>query len=72
MSQTEKLYRALPDGSFIRDVLPESEETRRGQLLVDVLCLRPSKEKGRYHTQWGTKTPLGLYRTIKRIVEQGA
>lgn len=50
--------------------IDETEETRRGQLLVDVLHLHRA-ERGRYHTQWGTKTPLGIYRTVKRIVEDG-
>lgn len=52
--------------------LTEAEETRRGQMLVDILGLhRATGEPGRYQTQWGTKTPLGLFRTIRRIVERG-
>jgi hypothetical protein len=50
----------------------ETEETRRGELIVQILMLEPSRrESGRYETEWGTKTPLGLYRTIKRIIEKG-
>ena len=54
------------------DPLSEQEQTRRGQLLADTLQLRKSQaEPGRYCTDWGTKTALGLYRTVKRIIEQG-
>ena len=54
----------------------EQEETRRGALLAEVLALKPirnseSGENGRYRTHWGTKTELGLYRTVKRIIEEG-
>lgn len=51
--------------------LTEQEETERGAMLAAVLHLRRSlAEHGRYVTDWGTKTPLGLFRTIKRIVEE--
>ena len=49
----------------------EAEETRRGQMLADVLDLPHSTEPGRYRTEWGSKTALGLYRTVKRIIEEG-
>jgi hypothetical protein len=35
-----------------------------------VLFLEANK-KDRYDTQWGDKTTLGLYLTVKRIVEEG-
>lgn len=54
------------------DPLSEAEQTRRGELLAVTLGVRKSQaEPGRYCTDWGTKTPLGLYRTVKRIVEEG-
>ena len=53
--------------------LTEAEETRRGELLADVLNLKPHKKftPPRYETKWGTKTALGLFRTIERIVKNG-
>lgn len=49
--------------------IDEQEQTRRGELLAEVLVLK--LREGRYHTTWGTKTPLGLYRVIERIVQDG-
>lgn len=49
---------------------PEKEEKRRGQLLADILMLKLNAEK-RYSTTWGTKSALGLYRSVKRIIEEG-
>lgn len=58
--------------------LTEQEETRRGELIVEMLHLVPTKPiRGeswtdvRYLTKHGTKTALGLFRSIKRIVEEG-
>ena len=55
--------------------ITEVEERRRGELLVEVLNL---KKKGTlstgdvfYDTQWGTKTALGLFRVVQRIVTEG-
>lgn len=50
--------------------IDEKEETQRGELLATVLGLKKTKE-GRYNTLWGTKSDLGLYRTVKRLVEEG-
>lgn len=49
-------------------ILTEAEEARRGALLAQMLNLKRSPEKDRWLTQWGTKTDLGLYRSIKRII----
>lgn len=53
----------------------EEEERRRGQMIVDILGLRKVKDGSgptpNYRTAWGTKTALGLYRTVKRIIEEG-
>lgn len=51
------------------DPLSEQEQTRRGSMIATVLGLH--FRAGRINTEWGTKTPLGLYRTVKRIVEEG-
>ena len=52
--------------------ISEQEETRRGELLAEILHLKRSKtECGRYLTVWGTKTALGIYRTVERIVLDG-
>ena len=52
--------------------ITEQEEIRRGELIAEVLCLRRSpREQDRYLTAWGTKTDLGLFRTVKRIIEEG-
>jgi len=49
-----------------------TQEEERGKLIARVLGLKPSKiEQGRYMTEWGTKTAIGLYRTVKRLVEEG-
>lgn len=49
----------------------ESEEIRRGQLLAKILKLK--KKNGFYHLSEGfdTKTDLGLFRVIERIVLDG-
>jgi hypothetical protein len=48
----------------------EAEETRRGELLAEVLELR-RKANGRVDTAWGDKTPLGLFKTVSRIINKG-
>ena len=52
--------------------IAEEEERRRGQMLADALKLKKDPDyKDRYETAWGTKTALGLFRTIKDIIERG-
>lgn len=53
------------------DRISEAEETRRGELLAEVLSLKKSRETGRYATTWGDKTALGLYRVVERIIQDG-
>ena len=48
----------------------EAENTRRGQLLAEVLQLKKLRN-GRYDTQWGDKTALGLFLTVQRIINEG-
>lgn len=52
----------------------ESEAKRRGEMIANVLGLKwiHSFEGGpRVMTDWGSKTAMGLYETMKRIVEDG-
>jgi hypothetical protein len=52
--------------------IDETEEARRGALIREVLQLRRSIEyRDRVNTAWGNKTDLGLFRTMKRIIEDG-
>ncbi len=52
--------------------LTEAEEARRGALLAQILKLRRDREyPDRWQTEWGTKTNLGLFRIVVRIVEDG-
>jgi hypothetical protein len=52
--------------------LDETEQIRRGKVLAQMLLLKPSREfSDRYITEWGTKTALGLFLSVKRIVEDG-
>lgn len=54
--------------------MTETEETKRGELLASVLGLKHitrGPDKGKFRTEWGTKTSLGLFRTTKRILQDG-
>lgn len=52
--------------------LTEAQEAERGALLARVLKLKRDREhKDRWQTDWGTKTDLGLFRTVERIVIDG-
>lgn len=61
--------------------LSEAEETKRGELLVSFLKLKESKQETahgkisfdppRYSTEWGTKTALGIFRSIEAIIKSG-
>lgn len=50
--------------------IPETEKIERGELIAEILMLKKDKDN-RYKTTWGTKTALGLYRTMERIVKDG-
>lgn len=52
------------------DEISEDEERRRGELIAEVLGYK-KRGGGYYHTKWGTKTDLGLFRVMKRIVLEG-
>lgn len=49
------------------ETLTEEEQIVYGELFAKLLKMK--KNKDRWDTAWGTKTNLGLYRTIKRLVE---
>ena len=51
--------------------LTEEEQTRRGELLAEVLGLKKKRKSGRYDTAWGDKTALGLFRVVERIILDG-
>lgn len=52
--------------------ITENEERRRGELLIELLGLKFTKQyPDRVETSGGTKTTLGLYRTVKRLIETG-
>lgn len=55
--------------------LSEAEETKRGEEIAKILDLSASQVdfsgNQLYMTEWGTKTPLGLFRVVKRIVLDG-
>lgn len=53
--------------------LPECEEARRGQLIADMFLLRKDLPgyPDRYKSSTGNKTALGVFRTMKRLVEDG-
>lgn len=42
-----------------------------GQRLAEILNLRRSREhKDRWTTEWGTKTAIGIFATVKRLVNE--
>jgi len=50
--------------------LTEEQERAAGEMLVKIFQLRKDREApGRYHTTWGNKTPLGVYRTMRYAIE---
>jgi hypothetical protein len=50
--------------------LDEPENTRCGVYLARVLGLKKIPGTNRYETQWGNKTALGLYLTLKTIIDE--
>jgi len=48
---------------------------RRGKLLAEVLQIKRIKtspgQVGCFQTTWGTKSALGLFRTVERIILDG-
>lgn len=50
--------------------IDDTEALRRGLKIAEILSLRKNSE-GRYQTTWGTKTALGLFRTMERLILEG-
>ena len=55
--------------------ITEEEKADLGKGIASLLYLKKKKSNygtpPSYETMWGTKTPLGLYETMKRIIETG-
>ena len=67
MNHLSSLTNTLPS-------LTEAEELKRGELIATVLNVKriaKGPDAGRFNTEWGTKTALGLFRTVARIVQDG-
>lgn len=43
-------------------------DTAIGNNIIELLGLRVDRASGRVETSWGTKTPMGLARTMRRIM----
>ena len=47
----------------------EEHQGKIGNCIAQLLLLK-KKRNGLYNTAWGTKTDLGLYLTVKRIIDE--
>lgn len=71
MNDHARLTSAL---AAFQNKLTEEEERQRGETLAKLLNLkqcRPTFDPPRYETAWGTKTALGLYRTVAAVIIDG-
>ena len=48
----------------------KDEQREIGEDIIKFLHLKKDSD-GRIKTAWGTKTPLGLYLSLERIMEEG-
>lgn len=49
----------------------ESEKELIGKKIATMLCMNLDRDHhGRYRTTWGSKTPVGIFETIKRLGEE--
>jgi hypothetical protein len=55
----------------IHEQITEAEETRRGALIREALMLRNIRGTDTVNTTWGTKSDLGLFRIMERLVKDG-
>jgi hypothetical protein len=47
------------------------EKEKIGKVLIEILMLRKdTRNRGRYLTSWGNKTPLGIFNTFQRLSEE--
>jgi hypothetical protein len=52
--------------------LSEAEAARRGRLIAEGLNLKRDRDyPDRWQTNWGTKTDLGLFRILARLIQDG-
>lgn len=51
------------------DEIERRQQQLAGEKLIEVLQLR-RKANDRVNTTWGDKTAMGLYLTVKRIIEE--
>lgn len=47
----------------------ETEQAEIGEKIADILGMKVSRKTLRYETAWGSKSAIGLYKTIVRIAE---
>lgn len=47
----------------------EAEDFNIGNKLIEILQLK-LKRNGRVETTWGDKTPIGLAKVVKRIIQE--
>ena len=66
MSKAKDLLEAT--GEDAQEV-KNAKEFDTGKKWAEILGLKKNKE-GRYNTSWGTKTALGIYLVIKRLVKE--
>lgn len=45
-------------------------DTLKGEAIIEFLDLRKVRGSSNYPTAWGSKTPAGLYRSLKRFLEE--
>jgi hypothetical protein len=49
--------------------ISEEEMEKRGVIIAKLLYCKKSSHEGEYKTEWGSKTPKGLYLTILGVME---
>jgi hypothetical protein len=56
------------------DEMDEYSKTVIGQAICNILRLKEDRSENfnpkRYRTAWGNKTALGIYETVKRLIEK--
>lgn len=78
VAQLQAEINAYGDGEVseatLKMLAPLSEEAQaaRGKILAEVLKLRKDSEhKDRFQTTWGSKTEIGVFATVRRLVDEG-
>lgn len=68
--ENKKPKHAMNNNNSTEDITDE-EMKKRGELLAEVLGIPKRKGSVPYMTTWGSKTALGLFLTVRRIIESG-